>query len=264
MWFDLLMDDCKASLELSHKYKGVFVPVFLKLILTMIMGTFVIISVITSVASGVFSGLHGSEGLGLFMQIIAPFGFFLIAGYILYLILWALIEVGSINLYRAALSDEKPSKIHFFSGIKDYLKKVAAGKMLIHFLCLILSPLLLAFFVLYAVIIGIPTAGWGVIFLTVGVSAYFATWTIAIVNDDLGILEGFGTSFKLAKRHFKPLFVIMLALTMISQYAAWLVGPLGFVFAGWFLGGIVKIYFRIVTYKTYLRYQKDIPELDQI
>ncbi len=254
MWFDLLMDDCKKTLLVSDKYHGVFFPVFLKLFMTLIMGIFFVGSAVALIASGAMTGFENMEGFEIAMSILKSLGLVGVIAYILYLILWALIEVGSINMISAAFNDQKPSKSVFLQGIKTYLGKVISGELLIHFVLIILSPVLLIGLILYVVIIGIPTAGYGVIFLSVAVGAYFATWTIAIVEDEMSVTEGLGASFTLARNHFKPLFVIVLSTSMLSQYVSWLFGPLGAVFAGWFLAGIVNIYFKMVTYRTYMRY----------
>ena len=256
MWFDFLMDDSKDSLEVSRQYKAIFIPVFLKLLVSLILGVYIVMSVGITAISGVFTGIKSVRELDMIIGFLAPMGIFLVLGYFIFMIIWALIEVGSVNLYKAAINDEKPSKDHFFRGIGSYLGKVFGGRLFIHFLLLILSPLWIVSFVLYAVILGIPTAGWAVVFLTVVIGAYFATWTIAIVNDNLGVFGGLGASFRLARRHFKPMFILVLSMIMIVRYSSWILGPIGFVILGWLLGGVVRTFFRIVLYKTYLRYDE--------
>jgi hypothetical protein len=250
MWFDSLMDDFKASLQLSSSYKGVFVPVFLKLLMFFAMGVFIAVGAGVVVLWGIFISEMSVA------YVVRSIIFMMVLGYILFVVLWSLIEVGSINLYRVAISGEKPCKEHFFSGIRGYMKKVFAGKLLIHFLFLILSPIWIVLFLIYAFIIGIPTAGWGIVFLMIVVGMYFATWTIAIVHDDLGVGKGLGASFRLARSHFKPMFILVLTMYMVGQYAVSILGPVGFAVAGWFIGGVVKTYFRIILYKTYIRYGK--------
>lgn len=257
MWFDILMDDCKESLMVSDKYHGVYFPVFLKLIASLVMGIFLVISVIAIIAGGAMSGFEHMDGMEIAINIFKSLGFLGVISYILYLIIWGLIEVGTINMISAAFNDEKPTKAIFLEGIKTYLRKVISGKLLIHFVVMILSPVLFIAFILYAVIIGIPTAGYGVVFLFIAIGAYFATWTIAIVEDEMDVTEGLGASFRLARNHFKPLFVIVLSASLISQYVIWLFGPLGAVLAGWFLGGVINLYFKMVTYRTYIRYSEE-------
>ncbi len=256
MWFDNLMDDLKETLFVSHKYQGVFFPVFLKLIMGLILGVFTVVSIFGTVFSGVFTSMNDFEASDIFLSIAGPIGLFLIIGYALFMLLWALIEVGSINLFGAALRDERPTKAVFMNGIKSYLGRVIGGELLIHFLCLVLSPLLIIVFAIYAVFIGIPTAGWGIVFLLAVINAYFASWTIALVHENMGVLDALGTSFRLARNHLKPIILLVISSTMISQYAVWLLGPLGYVFGGWFIGGLVRIFFNIAIYKTYLRYKE--------
>lgn len=257
MWFDYLMDDCKESYDVSQAYHGVYFPVFLKLIMGLVMGAFLIGSIVTLVVGGALSNFEMMDGFEIAMHLLKSVGLMGLLAYLLYMVLWGLIEVGTINMIKAAFNDEKPNQAIFLDGIRSYLAKVSLGKLLIQVVVLVLSPVLFIGFILYALLIGIPTAGYGVIFLFVAIGAYFATWTIAIVVDDMDITEGIGTSIRLGRNHFKPLFLIVLATSTISSQVVMLFGPLGAVFAGWFLGGVVGIFFKMVTYKTYLRYNNE-------
>lgn len=253
MWFDDLMNDFKQALAVTSQHKGVFVPILLKFVMHVIVGVLIVIGIFTTITSGVLASVNEADILDTVFSILTTASIFLIVSYLIYLVLWALIEVGSINLYRAAINDEKPSKDHFFEGIRTYLGKVFAGKLLIHFIFLVTSPIWMVLFVIYLIVIGIPTAGWGVLLLTVTIGAYFASWTIAIVHDDLDVVGGIIASFRLAKNHYKTLFLIMLSTTMITQYAITLLGPLGLVLGGWLIGGVLRTYFKIVIYLTYIR-----------
>jgi len=257
MWFDYLMDDCKESYDVSQSYHGVYFPVFLKLIMGLIMGAFFIGSIATVVLGGAFANFETMGGYEVATLILKSVGLLGVLAYVLYMLLWGLIEVGSINMIHAAFNDEKPTQKVFLNGIGSYLAKVTLGKLLIHVVVLVLSPIFLIAFLVYAVIIGIPTAGYGVVFLFVAIGVYFATWTIAIVLDDMDITEGIGESIRIGRNHFKPLFVIVLSTGLISSQVAMIFGPLGAVLAGWFLGGLVGIFFKMVTYKTYMRYTRD-------
>lgn len=257
MWFDTLMDDLKRALIVANQYKGVFVPVFLKLAMHLIIGMIVVIGVITTITSGIFAGVNEVNAFEIALSFLVPIIVFLILGYIIYMVLWSLIEVGSINLYHAAINDEKPSKEHFFEGIKHYLGRVFGGKLLIHLVIMITAPVWMVLFVLFLILIGIPTAGWGAVFLSVAVGAFFASWTIAIVHDDLGVIDGIKASFRLAKNHFKTMFIIMLSISMVTQYAITLFGPIGIIIGGWFIGGVLSTYFKIAVYLTYMRYDNE-------
>lgn len=255
MWFNNLMDDLKKAFLVSDEYRGIFVPVFLKLAMNVVVGLVVFAGIITSIITGSFAGVKGAEPIEVALGIIAPSLLFLLIGYILYLILSSLIEVGSINLYRVALSGVKPNKSDFTDVIKSYIGKVISGKLLIHFLSLILLPVIIVLYLIYALLIGTLTGGWALIFLSVIINMYFATWTIAIVNDNLGATSSIKRSFKFAKVHFKTMFVLILSSLMIIQYCVTILGPFGAIFVGWFIGGVLRTYFKLATYITYLRYQ---------
>ena len=254
MWFDSLMDDFKSALLTVDKYRGVFVPIFLKLIMQVIIGLILGVGVIVTVMSGIFAGNSDVEGVGLALSIIIPVSILVVLVYLVYVLLWAIIEVGSIHLYRAALAHERPTKAHFVAGIKAYLGKVFAGKLLIHFIVMITCPVWIVLYVVYMILIGIPTAGWGLFFLTFAIGAYFATWTIAIVHDDFSVMQGIKRSFKLARQHFKPMFIIILIAGVVTQYAMNLFGMVGALLAGWFISGVFQTYFKVVIYLTYIRF----------
>lgn len=250
MWFNSLMDDCERAVHLSDAYKGIFVPIFLKLAMAVLMGVSIVIGVFSFAVSSSITESISISG----MVIIS----FLL--YVVYVLLSSLIEVGGINLFKAAVSGEKPTKAHFFNGIRQYVKEVATGNVLIHFVFLLTIPIWGILFVLYAVFIGIPTGGWGLLLLAVLIDAYFSTWTIAIVEEGVGAIDGLKHSFSLAKQHKLPLMLTIVTASLLTPYLVNLSGPLGMLLAGWFIGGIIRVYFRLVIYLTYTRYTDSAPE----
>ena len=110
MWFNNLMDDLRSAFLVSNEYRGVFVPIFLKLAMNIVVGIVIIVGVIASIAAGSFAGIAGAEPIEVAIGIIGPSALFVITGYILYVVLYSLIEVGSINVYKVALSGIKPVK----------------------------------------------------------------------------------------------------------------------------------------------------------
>ncbi|MGB3366599.1 MAG: hypothetical protein WBA54_03845 [Acidaminobacteraceae bacterium] len=255
MWFNNLMDDLRKAFLVSNEYRGIFVPIFLKLAMNIVVGIVIVVGVITSIAAGSFAGIAGANPIEVAIGIIGPTALFILTGYVLYIVLYSLIEVGSINLYKVALSGQKPVKADFTDVIKSYIGKVISGKLLIHFLVVILSPIIIILYLIYVVLIGTLTGGWALILLSVIIDMYFATWTIAIVNDGLGVSSAIGKSFRFAKAHHKAMFILILSLVMVTQYAVTIFGPLGAVFLGWFIGGVLRTYFKMGVYITYLRYE---------
>lgn len=255
MWFNDLMDDLKKAFLISTKYRQVFIPIFLKLAMNIVVALVIIVGGLASVFSGTFASIYGTEPVNVAISIITSMSMFLLVGYILYMILYSFIEVGSINLYRVAISGRKPEKSDFLDVIKSYIGKVISGKLLIHFIALILSPIIIILYLMYLILIGTLTGGWGLVFLGVIIDMYFAMWTIAIVNDDLGVKSAISKSFSFAKEHFNVMFILILSTHMIAQYSISVLGPLGILLLSWFIGGVIRTYFKITTYITYLRYE---------
>ena len=256
MWFNNLMDDLKKAFLVSNEYRGVFVPVFLKLAMNIIVGILIVVGIITSMVSGAFAGADGASPIEVATKIIGPALFYIGFAYLIYIILASLIEVGSINIYKVAIDGRRPEKSDFTGVIKNYIARVISGKLLIHFLVLILLPIIIVVYVIYMILIGIITSGWGLIALSVIIDMYFAVWTIAIVNDDMTVIKSLKHSFRFARRNFKTMFVLLLSSFMIIQYTVTILGPFGAFFVGWFIGGVLRTFFKIATYITYLRYNE--------
>lgn len=257
MWFEAFMDTCKSSYLTALKHKGIFVPIFIKLAMHIVLGVLGIIAAVIIITSGAITASSRAEPVEVVIGFLVPFSILAVLGYILYTLLWGMIEIGTINLFKAASQDENLTKSHFFNGIKMYIDKVFRGRLLIHFLTLILSPLLVVLFIIYAILLGIPTGGWALVFLGTSVSVFFATWTMAIVVKEMNATKGIAESFRFGRKHFKTMFILILSLTMISQYSIMLFGPLGFILTGWFIGGVIDTYFKFVIYGLYTKQLND-------
>lgn len=258
MWFDEIMDDCKNALRVSHNNKKIFIPIFIKLglnILLIILAFALVIGNIVRIAN---LSMRGMEDLNILLR---QLPLFLIAGVIIYLIYLlgdSLIEVGSINLLKVAVNEEKPGFSYFLEGIRRYFLKVLGGKLIILLIFLVLSPIIILLYLLYTAIIGTLSGGWGVIFLGVLVAVYFASWTTAIVVDNLSPTRAIGLSFKLGKRYFPGLFIIMLSSTLISSYISMVFGPFVALLGGWFIGGVILTYFKLVVLLIYNRKKQEL------
>lgn len=259
MWFDNLMDDFKHSLLLCRQYKAVFVPIFLRLAMHILLGILIFLGAFMSLASGAFQGLFHAKTFEVFARslfaTLTPIGITLVLTYIAYLLLWSLIEVGGISLIKSAIQGIQPSKKIFLEGIKVYVGKVFSGKLIIHLLVLIFAPVWFLLGLAYMILIGIPTGGWGSVFLASLLGALFLTWTTAIVEDNLGAFQGIKASFRLAKNHMQPVLLISLLSFFLVGYFSMLLGPIVFFFAGWFLGGIIGTFLKVSIYLTYVRYR---------
>lgn len=253
MWFDEIMDDCKQALITCNKYKSVMVPIFIKLALTFVIGAYVFISFIAGIIKHEYILQYMFDDSSAFMEVLPTI---LINGAVIYLLAligFTLLDVGSINLFKVALSDNKPRYKDFTEGIKNYFVKVLLGKLFIHVLLVLTSPVLLALYLLYALLVGTLTAGWGILFLGVFIAVYLGTWISIVVIEGDAPFTAIGKSIRLGRRYFKGLFVVLLASTLISTYSVALIGPFAAVVGGWFIAGLVATYFNMVVMLIYYR-----------
>ncbi|MDF2519714.1 MAG: conserved rane protein of unknown function [Clostridia bacterium] len=253
MWFDEIMDDCKKALVVANKHKSIFVPIFLKAALVIVIGIYVFTGLFLSIFKHQYDFEYLFTDFSTIVEILPTFiGFGLIL-YLLILVGFSILDVGSINMFRAALDDTKPGFSHFMEGIKKYLLKVMLGKFIYHLVVLIASPLLLLIYMLYAIIVGTLTGGWGIMFLGALISVYLGTWVTIAVLEGYSPFKAIGKSFMLGTKYFKGLFVILIASTLIAAYSAGMFGILPAVVAGWFIAGVVATYFKLVIIQIYYR-----------
>lgn len=253
MWFDEIMDDCKQALITANKFKAIFIPIFLKLALSIALFGYIFVSFITSIIrhSYVFEYIYTDPS-----AILELFPALIINGVVIYLLVlvgFSILDVGSINMFKVALNDEKPRYKDFTEGIKKYFFKVVLGKLFMHFLIIITLPVTALLYIVYAVIAGTLTAGWGLLFAGVFVSIYLGTWVPIIVIEGYSPLKAIGKSIKLGAKYFKGLFIVLLASTLISSYSTVIFGVLAAVLAGWLIAGIVATYFNLVVMLVYYR-----------
>ncbi|MFZ5351335.1 MAG: hypothetical protein ACOZCL_01285 [Bacillota bacterium] len=258
MWFDEIMDDCKEAILTVRKHKGIFVPIFIKLALSIALVIYVIIMAFTVAGVTAINFSDGFDEVTQLIGLLAPFAVIIFISYLIIVVFNCLMEVGSLNLYKAALSDTKPTASIFLEGIKRYFFRVFGGTLLIHLITLILSPLLIALFFIYLFTVGILSSGWGMIFFTVFFGVYFSVWTSIAVIEDMPAIEAIKAGFRLGKRKFKSFFFIILSFTILLNYGVVAFGLPVTILGGWFIAGIINTYFRVVIMKMYNRYKEEI------
>ena len=260
LWFNEIMDDCKQALKACNDYKSIFIPIFVNVGLAILLGIFLLIFYIFlsfDIVRSVINNLEFYEILNNNLLSIIILG---VVTYFLIVIGTSLIKAGSIKLYENAVNNIKPQASHFFEGIKKSFFNVFKGKLFIHLIFLLISPILLILFLIYSATLGILSGGWAIIFLASFVSVFFTAWPIITVVDDVKSLKAIGLGFRLGKRYLSPLFLLMLANIMISSYVVSLAGPLGALIAGWFLSGIVGTYFKVIILLVYKRNKENLLE----
>ena len=253
MWFDEIMEDCKQALVAANKHKAVFIPVFLKLALSIVIFSYIFVSFIAGILKYEYVIDLMFTDPSAVLELLPAL---LISGIIVYLLIllgFSILDVGSINMYKAALNDQKPKFMDFTEGIKGYFFKVILGKLFIHLLIIITLPLTAFLFIVYAVIVGTLTASLGVLFLGIFISVFLDTWITILVIEGGSPRKAMGKGFKLGGKYFKGLFVVLLASALLSKYSTALFGVLAAVLAGWFISGVVATYFKLVVMLIYYR-----------
>lgn len=253
MWFDEIMDDCKQALTTANKYKNIFIPIFLKLALSVVIFGYVFVSFIAVIIRHQYVFEYMFTNPAAIMEL---FPALIINSAILYLLVlvgFSILDVGSINMFKVALNDQKPTFKDFTAGIKNYFFKVILGKLFMHVLIIITLPVTALLYIIYALVAGTLTAGWGILFLGVFVSIFLGTWVPIIVIEGYSPLKAIGKSIKLGAKYFKGLFIVLLASTLVSSYSTVIFGILAAVLAGWFIAGVVTTYFNLVVMLVYYR-----------
>ncbi|MDP4144881.1 MAG: hypothetical protein Q8936_10450 [Bacillota bacterium] len=251
MWFDEIMDDCKNAMRISANNKGIFIPIFVNLGFSIILILCAFVSFLRELIEIFSNDMSDASKTTFFMQHLPRIIITLVLLSILFMIKNAIIEVGTLNLIKVASNGGRITINDFMNGISKYFFKVLGGTVFLALITIVLSPIIIVLFILYAALVGTLTAGWGLIFLSAVILLLFKPWTTIVVVDDISPIKAIGISLKLGKRYFKGLFVIMLSFLLLSSYAAAAFGPLAAVLAGWFLSGIVLIYFKVIILMIY-------------
>ncbi len=253
MWFDEIMDDSKQALKIANKFKAIFIPIFINLGLLIAFGIYCLISGIVlfrNISTTIRSGFRDFD---IITSILPSTIIIFIFTYILIIVFTSIMKAGTISLYKSAIKGIKPSSSNFFDGIKKSFTKILTGSFLLHLICVILSPILIALFVLYAATVGILSGGWGLVFLGAIISVFFAIWPIIVVADNIKPIKAIRISISLGRRYFWGLFVLMLSNIMLSRYISFVFGPVAAIIAGWFIAGVIQTYFEVIMFLVYNR-----------
>lgn len=256
MWFEELMDDFKNAMLLSDKYKGMYVPVLFKLAMGIILGVLFIGSFIGMLTGGILASEMVKEPFKFAVSMIGSMGVVFILMFIIYCILWSIIEIGTISLINAALIDEKPTKEHFLNGIKEFLGGTVITKVILDLVWFVTFPIWLTLFLIFMLTVGILTGGWGLILLGAAVSALFISWPIVIVNGNKRGLSAVKESIVFGRKNLKSMVVVIVFASLVSGYASSMFGPLVALIGAWLIGGAILIYSKIIIVMKYTRYKE--------
>ena len=260
MWFDEVMDDCKEGFEIACKNKKIFIPLLIKNALDMVFFLLWFIGVLLIfIAHGrdLKTILNLQDNLS---NLLIFLFFAVITFYLYFTLVSAVFEAGSVNLYRAVVNGLEPEAQYFFQGVSKYFLKILGGILLFHIVCIIFCIPIVIVLAIYTFTVGILTAGWGVIFLWIMVSVYLAMWTIAVVVDDLGPVQAIGAGIQMGRKYFWGLFILILASGMIRRFLVSVFGSLISFLGGWFISGLIGVYFKLILLLVYMRKREEVLE----
>lgn len=253
MWFDDIMDDSKEALKLANKNGTVFIPIIINALVNILFVVFIVFGAIffgivfKDRLSGIVNGYESP------WPVVIPASIAVFVTYLAYTAIKAIMDVGSINMYKTAYQGVKPGAHHFLEGVRIYFWRVFGVTLFFNFIFIILSIPILAIFLLYTATIGLLTAGWGLVFLWSIIGAYLSSWIIAVVTDDIGAFEGIGRSISLGRKYFWALFILNLAGAMIAPYVSLAFGGFVAVFGSWFLSAAIMLYMKFAILLFYER-----------
>lgn len=253
MWFDEIMDDCKQALIAANKFKTIFIPIFVKLALSIVIFGYIFVSFIAVMIRNSYLFEYMFTDPSVIMELFPALITNGIIIYLLVLVGFSILDVGSKNMFKVALNNQKPKYKDFTDGIKSYFFKVLLGKLFMHLLIILTLPFTALLYIIYALLVGTLTAGVGLLFLSVFVSIFLGTWVPIIVIEGYSPLKAIGKSIKLGTKYFKGLFIVLLASVLVSSYSVSIFGLLAAVLAGGFIAGVVTTYFSLVIMLVYYR-----------
>lgn len=249
--FEYLMDDMKEALILSKNNKKLFAPAlianFAFIGVMMIIGVITFIILMTSISTISESSTSGNTSRIIFITLAVLILFAFIS------IFFLVVELGIIR-YCIALIDQEPlSAKLFFSGIKTYLIPVFFTNIALTIIYIIGFIILLIPILLYYILIGIPTGGYGLIFLSAAFNSLLGFWTIILMNNKGTCFKSILQNIKFGKQHFKLMTLIFFLQTLFTASLPALfgliLGNLGILF----FVLVVSTYFNLVILLTYRR-----------
>lgn len=256
--FNDLMDDMKEALELSSRYKGIFLPALI--------GNVVLFVVIIIAIVGMVFGMIGT-GVGAAMAARANEGFgalfAIIGGMVIAMILMTLvitiailtIEIGIIGLVIGVTEDQKPSAGLFFGAVKEHLLPVIGTNIALFFIYIIAFVILLIPLVIYLLTVGILSGGWAMLLLSCTMQALLGYWVLIKVEDRIGGFEGLRRNIKFGRHYYWLLILVVYLEISFAGYLPSLLGLIGAAIGSIFIAYVVSTYFKIVVLLTYRRYK---------
>lgn len=252
--FNYLMDDMKSSLKAVMGNKKIFLPILIYNVILIIGVILIAALVIISFIKPVSDMIEGNPSFFSFLPLIITL---LILGIIVNIFI-VLFDTGLNYLIIGLLDGKQPSFNYFMEGIRKYGLTIIGTKIGIFFIALLSTIIWLSAYILYLVTVGVLTGGYGVIFLTAAINAFFGLWIFIVMLEDSAGFEALFKGFRFTKSHFWLMFLIAYIEYALSVYLPGLLGIFGAAITVIFIGYSVKIVFRMIMIKTYMRHREQV------
>jgi len=259
--FNNLMDDMKESLELSCRYKGIFLPALIGNVVLFIVIILTIVGLVFGmIGTGLGAAMAGARdgGFGAFFAIIGGMILVMFMMILFITIAILIIEIGIIGLVIGVTEDQKPSAGLFFGAVKAHLLPVIGTNIALFFIYIIAFVILLIPLVLYLLTVGLLSGGWAMLLLSSTMQALLGYWVLIKVEDRIGGFEGLRRNIKFGRAYYWLLILVVYLNVSFASYLPGLLGFIGAAIGSIFIAYVVSTYFKIVVLLTYRRYKDSI------
>lgn len=253
--FEYIMDDMKSSLKLSFENKQLFYPAIAANIAFMVVGIIAIILIFVGIFSFIFTvsastfETAGTNilGMSLFLFVLT------VIAIVVTSLIFLVIEIGSIQLIINVLDGKPVTKAAFFEGVKTYVVKIFFTNIALSFIYILGFIILLAPLIIYTVVVGVLTFGYGMLLLTLVFQSLLGYWVLILMNDGGGCFESIGKNIRFGRAHLKPLLFIFFIYNLFAANFVYQSGLSATGIIVVFVTTSVGIYFKMVLIKTYRR-----------
>lgn len=246
--FELIMDDLRDTLILTNDNKKVFLPAMIGTLISIVVLIVLALILMFVAISSVIISIAAANPLGILFSGITALLFVLVA-----ILISIFLEVGTIALVKGVLNGEPFSMKLFMNGIKAFFLRasltcIGFGIVLFFALLILILPI-----ILYMIIVGILSGGWGILLMSCFFSSLLGYWLIIMIERDM---SGFGSikeNLSFGFKHLKPMIFIFYLQAMLAANLITAFGPLVTFICSIFVTAIVNTYFKFVILKTYRR-----------
>ena len=254
-WFEVFIDSCRDSFELSAKNFKLYLPNLIAMIIT---GVLIFILFIASIIFGVTTLFKGNidsiDVEGILKSLIPLIILFLIIVGIIMPVVYCMVEAGILLMCKRMSVNGNANFADFFQGLKMYWYQVLIGLSIVGLIPIILF--IPAFILLF--LADILTLGYGFISGWAIFNVFFGTWGAIMVVDEISAWAAIKKGYGFGKKNFWILFFIFFSATPIIGITSVLIKAVPLL--GMFIAPLcvitINTYFKLVLVKYYYEVSK--------